>query len=94
MLEQDNKSEENRNLGPAKAGHSSNIRLASRNALVLHKLQTRLARGWFEGRGLGTKEQNSRHDCSEDVLFRVIQPRSRRARDCREEWASTVFHAE
>ena len=32
MLEQDNKSEENRNLGPAKAGHSSNIRLSSRNA--------------------------------------------------------------
>ncbi len=48
-LEQDSKSEENCNLRPAKAGHSSNICLSSPNAPVLHKLQTRLARGWFNG---------------------------------------------
>ncbi len=45
--EQDSKSEENCNLRPAKAGHSSNTCLSSPVAPVLHKLQTRLARGWF-----------------------------------------------
>ena len=44
-LEQDSKSEENCNLRSAKAGHSSNMCLSSRNAPQLHKLQTRLARG-------------------------------------------------
>ncbi len=44
-LEQDSKSEENCNLRSAKAGHSSNICLSSPDAPVLHKLQTRLARG-------------------------------------------------
>ena len=46
-LEQDSKSEEKCNLRPAKAGHSSNICLSSSNGYVLHKLQTRLARGRF-----------------------------------------------
>ena len=41
-LEHGSKSEENRNLRSAKA---SNICLSSPNASVLHKLQTRLARG-------------------------------------------------
>ena len=49
-LEQDSKSEEKCNLRPAKAGHSSNIYLSSPNAAVLHKLQTRLARGWLKWR--------------------------------------------
>ena len=43
--ERGSKSEENCNLRSAKAGHSSNICLSSPNASVLHKLQTRLARG-------------------------------------------------
>ena len=43
--EHGSKSEENCNLRAAKAGHSSNICLSSPNASVLHKLQTRLARG-------------------------------------------------
>ena len=48
--EHGSKSEENCNLRSAKAGHSSNICLSSPNASVLHKLQTRLARGRLNGR--------------------------------------------
>ena len=55
-LEQDSKSEENcrRYLRSAKAGHSSNICLSPPNAPVLHKLQTRLARGRFKWRPSST----------------------------------------
>ena len=49
MLEQDSTSEENCNLRSAEAGHSSNKCLSSLNAPVLHKLQTRLARGRING---------------------------------------------
>ena len=48
--EHGSKSEENCNLRAAKAGHSSNICLSSPNASVLHKLQTRLARGRLKWR--------------------------------------------
>ena len=50
MPEHGSKSEENCNLRAAKAGHSSNICLSSPNASVLHKLQTRLARGRLKWR--------------------------------------------
>ena len=42
------------NLRSAKAGHSSNICLSSSNVSVLHKLQTRLARGRLKCRPSST----------------------------------------
>ena len=53
-LEHDSKSEENCNLRSAKAGHSSKVCLSSPIAPVLHKLQTRLARGRLKWRPSST----------------------------------------
>ena len=53
-LEHDSKSEENCNLRSAKAGHPSNICLSSPIAPILHKLQTRLARGRLKWRPSST----------------------------------------
>ena len=53
-LKYGSKSEENCHLRSAKAGHSSNICLSSPYASVLHKLQTRLARGRLKWRPSST----------------------------------------
>ena len=79
-LEQDSKSEENCNLRPAKARHSSSKCLSSPNAPVLHKLQTRLARGWFKWRLLNWKvmRPHTKREHPVQVGMRVDTPSCRR----------------
>ena len=71
-LEHGSQSEENCKLRSAKAGHSSNMCLSSPNASVLHKLQTRLARGRKEGRKIYSSLAASKADRMDERLGRAM----------------------